>query len=98
MIETATTVEVRDPPVPQRHQEVGDQPGDALAGRLETLDWPALRFDPEAAAIDYSFRYFQQVEGDFALPAGFQPTRVTVRLDPASGPDVAQSFDWQDLL
>lgn len=67
-------------------------------GRLETLDWPALRFDPEAAAIEYSFRYFQQVEGDFALPEGFQPTRVTVRLDPASGDDVARSFDWKGLL
>ena len=67
-------------------------------GRLQTLDWQALRQHPEAKAVGYSFRYFQQVEGDFVLPAGFAPASVTVRLDPASGNDVAQSFDWQDLL
>lgn len=66
-------------------------------GRLQALDWQALRQDEAAKPIDYSFRYFQQVEGDFALPAGFEPTSVTVRLVPASGNAVEQAFDWQDL-
>ena len=65
-------------------------------GRLQTLDWQALRQDPEATGVDYSFRYFQALEGDFALPGGFRPASVTVRLDPASGNDVTREFDWQD--
>lgn len=65
-------------------------------GRLQTLDWQALRQDTEAPAVDYSFRYFQQVEGDFVLPGGFRPVSVTVRLGPSDGKDVVQEFDWQD--
>ena len=63
-------------------------------GRLLALDWQALRQDPAAAPVDYSFRYFQQVEGDFVLPAGFRPVKVTVRLQPNGGSEVKQSFDW----
>ena len=65
-------------------------------GRLQTLDWQALRQDTEAPPVDYSFRYFQQVEGDFVLPGGFRPVSVTVRLGPSDGKDVVQEFDWQD--
>ena len=65
-------------------------------GRLQTLDWQALRQDTEAPPVDYSFRYFQQVEGDFVLPGGFRPVSVTVRLGPSDGNDVVQEFDWQD--
>ena len=65
-------------------------------GRLQALDWQALRQDPQAAPIDYSFRYFQQVDGDFVLPAGFTPASVTVRLEPTGGNEVVQEFDWSD--
>ena len=65
-------------------------------GRLRKLDWKQLRQDPQAAAVDYSFRYFQQVEGDLVLPDGFQPVRVAVRLAPAGGNAVTQDFDWAD--
>ena len=65
-------------------------------GRLQTLTWQQLRQDPKAEPIDYSFRYFQEVEGDFVLPGGFNPTSVTVRLDPASGNDSSQKFDWEE--
>ena len=65
-------------------------------GRLQTLDWQALRQDTEAPPVDYSFRYFQQVEGDFVLPGGFRPVSVTVRLGPSDGKDIVQEFDWQD--
>lgn len=67
-------------------------------GRLQTLDWQALRQDQEAEGVDYSFRYFQQVEGDFVLPGGFRPVSVTARLVPAGGTEVAQEFDWQDAV
>lgn len=65
-------------------------------GKLQTLDWSALRRQPDAPAVAYSFKYFQQVEGDIFLPPKFTPTRLTVRLQPQSGPAVEQSFTWDE--
>jgi hypothetical protein len=65
-------------------------------GKLQRLAWADLRQQANAPGIDYSFKYFQQVEGDIALPAGFKPVRIAVRLVPASGAAVEQSFTWSD--
>ncbi|KAB8173339.1 hypothetical protein FKV24_014335 [Lysobacter maris] len=65
-------------------------------GRRQTLDWDGLRQGEQAPGLDYSFKYFQQVEGDVFLPGGFTPVRVTVRLQPRSGAAVEQSFTWAD--
>jgi hypothetical protein len=65
-------------------------------GRLQRLGWSDLRQQPKAPGIEYSFRYFQQVEGDMVLPDGFEPVRVTTRLLPRSGPPVEQSFTWSE--
>ena len=65
-------------------------------GRLRKLAWADLRQQPAAAGVAYSFKYFQQVEGDVMLPEGLQPLRVTVQLDPARGATVEQSFGWAD--
>ena len=53
---------------------------------------------PWPAGIPYSFKYFEQVEGDVFLPAGFTPVRVEVRLAPRSGAVVMQSFTWSDAI
>lgn len=66
------------------------------AGKLEKLGWADLRQQPEAPGTEYSFKYFEQVEGDVFLPAGLTPVRVTVRLTPQSGPVVEQSFSWAE--
>ncbi len=66
-------------------------------GRLETLDWTTLRQSDDAAGVAYSFKYFQQVEGDIVLPTGFQPLRVTVRLEPERGSAVERPFSWADV-
>ncbi|KLI99420.1 DUF6776 family protein [Luteimonas sp. FCS-9] len=67
-------------------------------GRLETLAWSDLRQRADAAGVPYSFKYFQQVEGDVVLPPGFQPLRVTVRLAPAGrGAAVERAFSWADV-
>ncbi|MCY7313731.1 MAG: hypothetical protein LH491_08940 [Pseudoxanthomonas sp.] len=66
-------------------------------GKLQKLGWQALR-QPGAPGIPYSFKYFQQVEGDLVLPAGFKPVRVVARLVPKSGPAVEQSFAWKDAV
>ena len=67
-------------------------------GKLQRLAWADLRQQANAPGVDYSFKYFQQVEGDFVLPAGFKPSRVAVRLVPQSGAPVERSFSWNDSL
>lgn len=68
------------------------------AGKLQRLAWADLRQQPDAPGVEYSFKYFQQVEGDLVLPADFKPTRVAVRLVPQSGSPLEQSFSWADSL
>lgn len=46
----------------------------------------------------FSFKYFQELDGSFRLPAGFRPIRVTVTLIPDSDkPKVEQSYDWSRI-
>lgn len=65
-------------------------------GRMQKLAWPQLRQQPAAPALEYSFKYFQQVAGDVLLPPGVQPVRVVARLQPESGAVVEQSFTWAE--
>ena len=64
-------------------------------GQLQQLGWADLRpaGDPGVA---YSFKYFEEVEGDLTLPEGFEPVRVSVRLLPRNGGPVEQSFGWTE--
>ena len=66
--------------------------------RLEKLSWSGLRKQTNAPGVAYSFKYFQQVEGEVMLPKDFTPLRVTVRLVPAGGSAVEQSFPWPDTV
>lgn len=68
------------------------------AGRMLTLDWAKLRQQKGAPGLAYSFKYFEQVEGDIVLPAGVKPIRVIARLLPESGAAVEQSFTWGDAV
>ncbi|WP_454828734.1 DUF6776 family protein [Pseudoxanthomonas wuyuanensis] len=63
-------------------------------GKLQKLGWSDLRQQDNAPGVMYSFKYFQQVEGDLVLPPDFQPVRVIAQLVPQSGPAVEQSFSW----
>jgi hypothetical protein len=65
-------------------------------GQLRTLDWAALRQQPKAPGVPYSFRYFQEVQGDVFLPPGFAPTRVLVRLHPRGGAVVEHAMTWAE--
>lgn len=67
-------------------------------GKLQRLAWADLRQQPNAPGVEYSFKYFQQVEGDFVLPADFKPQRVSVRLVPQGGSAAEQSFSWAEAL
>jgi hypothetical protein len=46
------------------------------------------------SGLPYSFRYFQDFEGDLLLPDGFVPGRVEVTVVPRSGEQVRKSYDW----
>ena len=65
-------------------------------GKLQTLDWDALRQQADSEGVEYSFKYFQQVEGDIFLPEDFSPVRVTVHLEPRSGAAIEHSFTWAE--
>ncbi len=67
-------------------------------GRMHKLGWAELRQQKDAPGLDYSFKYFEQVEGDIVLPAGVKPVRVIARLLPASGAAVEQSFTWGEAV
>jgi hypothetical protein len=48
------------------------------------------------ARLNFSFRYFQNLQADLVLPEGFAPARVKVKLTPQgkSAKPVEKSFDW----
>lgn len=64
-------------------------------GVLETLEWKDLAQQPESAGIDYTFKYFQQVEGTIMLPEGFEPNRVRASAV-GDGGRSEQEFSWND--
>ncbi len=63
-------------------------------GKLAAVAWDELHQRRDAPGQAYSFRYFQQLDGNVMLPPGFTPQRVKVTL---SGQDasVEQAFDWK---
>lgn len=65
-------------------------------GKLQRLSWADLRQEEDAEGAEYSFKYFQQLEGEIVLPAGFKPLRVHARLAPQGGKASEQSIPWTD--
>ena len=64
-------------------------------GKLKSVEWALLLQKAEAPAQAFSFRYFQQIEGDVMLPPGFTPQRVRVSVSGAFGKQ-EQRFDWTE--
>jgi len=63
-------------------------------GKLSTLAWSDLLQAPEAPPQDFSFKYFQQLEGSLMLPSGFTPHRVRVQVK-SDGRQSEQVFPWR---
>jgi hypothetical protein len=64
-------------------------------GKATTLDLPALT-PAKQKELPFNFRYFENLDQDVALPAGFQPEKVAVEVR-SNKKDVApasQSFPW----
>lgn len=54
-----------------------------------------VTFPDGERGISVNFKYFQDLEGSWRLPAGFKPKTVTVRVSTNSeGRGVEQTFDW----
>lgn len=64
------------------------------AGKLTTVSWDELHQKQNVPGQDYSFRYFQQLEGSVILPKDFTPQRVRISLSGGGAP-VNQTFDWK---
>lgn len=63
-------------------------------GKLTTVSWDDLHQRKGVPGQDYSFRYFQQLDGSVMLPRDFTPQRVRVSLS-GSGGSSNQTFDWK---
>ncbi|ALN89745.1 MULTISPECIES: DUF6776 family protein [Lysobacter] len=63
-------------------------------GKLAAIGWDELHQKSKAPAQDYSFRYFQQLDGSVMLPAGFTPQRVRISLH-GENAAIEQHFAWK---
>jgi hypothetical protein len=67
-----------------------------LDGQTASFDVAALVVPGEPYDMAYEFRYFQGLEAELALPAGFEPQRMTVEISPneARAEHINQTFEW----
>ncbi len=49
-------------------------------------------------ALEFSFKYFQQLSGLIMLPEGFKPASVRLRVLPEGGGTVEREFMWKDVV
>ena len=65
-------------------------------GELARLSLADLGLGGKDGKLNFRFRYFQDFEGNFVLPEGFVPNRLTVEVDPRSRGhrDFEKVFDW----
>lgn len=68
---------------------------DGVRAELDVLDLTVQESPP---SMRYSFRYFQDMEFEIALPLGFTAESVELVVKPSEpkGSDVVQTFDWPD--
>jgi hypothetical protein len=66
--------------------------------KVVTLDWSALGDGAQKDGLPFRFTYFQQLQGTIVLPADFRPTRLRIRVDPASGEDFNRTVAWSAAL
>ena len=66
--------------------------------KVVTLDWPALGDAKQKDGLPFRFTYFQQLHGTIVLPPDFRPTRLRIRIQPASGEPVNRAVAWGAAL
>lgn len=65
-------------------------------GKVATLEGPALGQSSDNHDLAFSFKYFQQVQGTFTLPEGFQPTRLRLAASATDDGKVDATIPWTD--
>ncbi|HVI56606.1 MAG TPA: DUF6776 family protein [Luteibacter sp.] len=64
--------------------------------KVATLEGPGLGQAAASRGLPFSFKYFQQVQGSFTLPAGFKPTRLRVVASAEGDEPVTSTIPWAD--
>jgi hypothetical protein len=64
--------------------------------KVATLEGPALGQAAPSQGLPFSFKYFQQVQGSFTLPAGFKPPRLRVVASADGDEPVTSTIPWAD--
>jgi len=69
---------------------------DGVMHRIELLDIASATGD----AMNYSFKYFQRLNGAFELPSNFQPKKLLVEVKPEakSKEPIQISYSWNELI
>lgn len=70
-----------------------------LGGKLTTLPWSELASNQDSGGVQFSFKYFQQLNGSLMLPEGFTPNRI--RVDAEGGGEsghTEREFAWSEAL
>lgn len=66
--------------------------------KVATLEGTALGQGAQMTELPFSFKYFQQIQGSFTLPAGFKPTRLRLTADVTGDQAVTGTVAWTDAL
>ncbi|PTR35334.1 hypothetical protein C8J98_101598 [Luteibacter sp. OK325] len=64
--------------------------------KVATLEGPALGQAAPSPGLPFSFKYFQQIQGSFTLPAGFKPTRLRIVASADGDEPVTSTIPWAD--
>lgn len=67
----------------------------AREGTLQTLTWAELVQAQGAPPGEFSFKYFQQIEGSLVMPEGFVPHRVRINIHSDQG-QFEQVLPWSE--
>ena len=64
--------------------------------KVETLEWKQLAVGSKGKP-KFRFQYFEKIEGVLAVPKGFEPENILIKLVPSKGSFEAaqQSYSWQ---
>jgi hypothetical protein len=67
-----------------------------LQGEAKSYPLEQLSVSQEKTPLAFKFKYFQIIDGDFMLPDGFEPIKVTLTVIPKSSTHkkLTQAFDW----
>jgi hypothetical protein len=67
-------------------------------GEVVTVPWRELSGRADGAPLEFTFKYFQRLQGTLALPAGLTPNRITVSAASKGGERTQRDFAWAEAL